>query len=135
MPRFVLLFHECPPGFRFPSHWDLMLESDGALRTWALSEIPSSIAAGTNPIPAQQLPDHRIAYLEYEGPVSENRGQVTRWDTGEYELVRESDQEISLLFSGQKLAGRWQLVRQVHDIDAGSLPESDSGDHWLFGRA
>ena len=35
---------------------------------------------------ATRLPDHRLAYLEYEGPVSGNRGVVRRIDSGKYEI-------------------------------------------------
>src|SRR4051794_23553598 len=63
MPRFVLLRHETPAGSERPTHFDLMLEHNGVLRTWALSGLP---AAG-EPLLAEQLPDHRLAYLDYEG--------------------------------------------------------------------
>jgi len=42
MPRFVILRHEPPPGSRGTPHWDLMLESGDALRTWALAELPAT---------------------------------------------------------------------------------------------
>ncbi len=73
--RFVILLHESPRG----DHWDLMLETgtleNPRLTTWSLppQQMPaqniSFICAGT------QLPDHRIAYLDYEGPISDHRGQ------------------------------------------------------------
>ena len=84
MPRFVILRHEGRDPEQPSVHWDLMLESGGILRTWALAALP---AAG-EPITAEQLPDHRLHYLDYEGPLSGNRGSVTRWDHGSFELVR-----------------------------------------------
>lgn len=74
--RFVVLEHDHPF-----LHWDLMLETDGTLRTWRLLAEP----VGGDPVPAEPLVDHRIAYLDYEGPVSGDRGHVTRWDHGTYE--------------------------------------------------
>ena len=59
-----------------------MLEQDGVLRTWALAEEPAAQAE----IAAEALGDHRLDYLEYEGPVSGDRGSVSRWDEGEYEM-------------------------------------------------
>ena len=41
MPRFVLLHHECPPGYVKPSHWDFMLEFGDVLWTWELRELPA----------------------------------------------------------------------------------------------
>ncbi|HEV2971076.1 MAG TPA: DNA polymerase ligase N-terminal domain-containing protein [Pirellulales bacterium] len=67
-------------------HWDLMLESGAALRTWALAAEPASDIL----IAAEQLPDHRLAYLDYEGPISGDRGTVIRWDAGHFELLSET---------------------------------------------
>ena len=96
MPRFVILEHDHPF-----LHWDLMLESGESLRTWRLHGEPP---AGRT-IAAEPLPDHRLAYLDYEGPVSGNRGTVTRWDAGEYRLLEESKERIVLVLSGNRLTG------------------------------
>ncbi|NUQ64853.1 MAG: hypothetical protein HUU20_20510 [Pirellulales bacterium] len=72
MPRFVVLEHDSPRGL----HWDFMLESGDALATWALPEPPDAAAE----LAAESLPDHRPAYLDYEGPIASNRGTVRRWD-------------------------------------------------------
>lgn len=80
MPRFVILQHVMPPASRRESHYDLMLERDGKLLTWAVPEQPRP---GLK-IAAVKLPDHRLAYLEYEGPISGGRGEVRRIDAGEY---------------------------------------------------
>ena len=66
MPRFVVLRHDGPQGL----HWDFMLEMGQGLATWALNREPD--AAG--PIPAEALPEHRLAYLDYEGSLSGDRG-------------------------------------------------------------
>ena len=82
MPRFVVLRHETPPGYARPAHFDLMLEVGGVLRTWAALSLP---AVGGEPVAAERLPDHRLDYLNYEGPVSGDRGCVSRVDWGTYE--------------------------------------------------
>ena len=66
-----------------------MLESDGVLRTWALAEMPRIVAR--RPIDAEGLADHRLAYLDYEGPVSGERGSVGRVDAGTFETLVEDD--------------------------------------------
>jgi hypothetical protein len=96
MPRFVILDHDHP----FP-HFDLMLESDGKLRAWRLIGDPSS----SRPVPVEPLGDHRIAYLDYEGPVSGGRGRVVRWDSGAYEIVDESPTELRLALAGTRCRG------------------------------
>jgi hypothetical protein len=99
MPRFVVLEHDHPF-----LHWDLMLEAAGALRTWRLADPP------TGPVSAEPLPDHRVEYLDYEGPVSGDRGQVRRWDAGMYEMVEQSSQAPRLIFHGQRLKGSWKML-------------------------
>ncbi len=101
MPRFALLAHDFPTP-----HWDLMLESEGALCTWQLPSIPE---AG-KPIPAEAIGDHRLKYLDYEGPVSGNRGSVQRVDGGELEWhICKPDHVVAILY-GASLNGRIQLM-------------------------
>src|SRR5436190_3749443 len=100
MPRFVLLYHDCPPTYERTSHWDLMLESGDVLRTWALERLPRDwravrsitsavhpncpLLAGENIVAALQLRDHRRDYLELEGPLTGDRGTVMRVAVGTY---------------------------------------------------
>lgn len=96
MPQFVLLEHDHPT-----LHYDFMLEWGDSLRTWRLDWIPSEAAS----IPAVPLDDHRSAYLDYEGPVSGDRGQVSRVDRGEYELLSESRTGLEIRLSGTVIIG------------------------------
>jgi hypothetical protein len=95
MPRFVVLEHDHPV-----LHWDLMLEADGVLHTWRLAQppLPSSSA-----IEAMRLPDHRMLYLEYEGPVSGDRGVVKRWDAGVFKEDMHSSPTARILEMHGKL--------------------------------
>jgi hypothetical protein len=101
MPRFVILDHDHP----FP-HWDFMLEADGGLRTWRLTAEP----APGRQIPAEPLGVHRLAYLEYEGPVSGGRGRVARWDAGTYRLEVDEPRAIRVVLAGGRLSGRVDLT-------------------------
>jgi hypothetical protein len=96
MPRFVVLTHDWPF-----LHWDLMLEDGEILRTWRLSQPPDTQGA----VDAEALPDHRLAYLDYEGPVSGDRGTVLRWDQGTYELLDRTESRVVIRFAGRKLIG------------------------------
>jgi hypothetical protein len=79
VPRFTILTHDQPV-----LHWDLLLELDeaGPLATWRILDDPGRGVQWR----AEPLPGHRREYLDYEGPVSGDRGSVAGWDTGEYEL-------------------------------------------------
>lgn len=107
MPRFAVLRHESPRGL----HFDLLLETGDALQTWALRRPPDS----GGEIPCDALPDHRVAYLDYEGPVSGDRGTVTRWDRGTYQTLRQDDSQWVVELDGSKLSGRAVLRRLPGD--------------------
>ncbi|MCH2114474.1 MAG: hypothetical protein MK171_06140 [Pirellulales bacterium] len=76
-----------------------MLESGGTLQTWELRELPALWAqqcgveavTDSNTVPVVRLPDHRLAYLDYEGPLTDDRGDVHRCDSGTYELLVRAD--------------------------------------------
>jgi hypothetical protein len=105
MSRFVVLRHDSPHGL----HWDLMLETGAVLATWALAEEPRP--GGT--CPAEGLADHRLAYLDYEGPISAGRGHVTRWDAGLYTVHEQGPTQLALTMSGARLQGRATLTRSA----------------------
>jgi len=107
MPRFVVLFHETPSGYARGDHYDLMLERGGVLCTWAFDALPQ---AG-EPIVAERLPDHRLAYLNYEGDVSAGRGRVRRVDSGDYDLPSEAELEWTVELHGQTLRGTLTLTK------------------------
>ncbi|MEX0939666.1 MAG: DNA polymerase ligase N-terminal domain-containing protein [Pirellulales bacterium] len=111
MPRFVVLHHQCPAELPRPTHWDLMLEHGGTLVTWALQRPPDEPA----PIAAERLPDHRLDFLSYQGPLTGGRGSVIRWDEGQYELqegeLGEHSQRLVLRLSGGRLRASATLER------------------------
>ena len=54
--------------------------------------------------------NHRLLYLDYEGPVSGNRGIVRRWDGGEYRLEDERPGRLLLWFDGARIQG-WAVLK------------------------
>jgi hypothetical protein len=110
-PRFVILRHVMPMGDTRASHWDFMLESGASLRTWALAAEPVENLQ----IAAQAIADHRLQYLDYEGPISAGRGEVIRWDAGQYSLENEHADELVIQLIGCRLRGRATLSREPAD--------------------
>jgi hypothetical protein len=108
LSRFVILTHTLPAGDPRPAHWDFMLEMAAVLRTWALASEPGREA----PIAAQALADHRLHYLDYEGPISADRGEVSRWDSGQYSIESEQPGELVVRLLGSRLRGRATLRRE-----------------------
>lgn len=103
--RFVILAHDFPQ-----LHWDLMLEEAESLRTWRLLKEPDS----PNPITAEALPNHRKHYLTYEGPLSGNRGTVTQWDSGTYDVLQADAEAVSARLEGSRI----QTTLALRLIDA-----------------
>lgn len=113
MPHFVILYHQTPPGYDKPSHFDLMLEDGDVLKTFTLWEFPSVEEVAC----CEPDFDHRIAYLDYEGPVSRNRGEVTQADAGTFTwIMRESDRLVVEL-AGKRLQGKLRL--EIHSGETG----------------
>ena len=108
MPTFVVLEHDHPE-----LHWDFMLEHGGVLKTWRL---PASWPAAGQKLPAVALADHRLQYLDYEGPVSGDRGRVVRRDRGSYELLnrRAEPRERSELTHSDPLRGSARQAELTH---------------------
>ena len=71
-----------------------MIQTGPVLRTWALEAEPFSDRS--IPAAALVLPDHRLAYLNYEGPISGNRGNVTRCAAGGFEIIAETPTRLEL---------------------------------------
>lgn len=113
MTRFVILHHCLPPGGERQSHWDLMIECDGELLTWALDEYPTL----NSWIGANELANHRIDYLEYEGPVSGGRGEVRRVESGWSTMLYRDAQQLSAELRGESLQCIVNVSRETSDRD------------------
>ena len=107
--RFVLLRHELPEDSPRASHFDLMLERDEDLLTLELLE-PLAVDES---IPARELAPNRKAYIDYEGPISAQRGSVARVDRGDLTVIAWSEDRIEADLDGVCLRGRLILERDV----------------------
>jgi hypothetical protein len=137
MRRFVLLYHDFPPDYERPSHWDFMLEAGDVLRTCALEELPrewaaartqtAKVHAGCPPlansgeVAALPLGDHRIDYLRIEGPLSGNRGSVIRVAEGSFSVESETPTEWVVALTGLTIDGRVSLSRSETDASEWTL--------------
>ena len=93
-------------------HYDLRLEDDGVLRSWAVPKGPSLDPAVRRL--AVPVADHTMAAGEFEG-VHEGQGRGTGaviiWDEGTVDLLRNDDDHLSFVLHGHKLYGRFGLTR------------------------
>ena len=105
-------------------HWDLRLEHDGTLKSWAL---PRAIPAHPkeNRL-AVHTEDHPLEYLEFEGEIPKGEygaGTMSVWDRGTFEAEKFRDSEVIATFSGERLRGRYALFQtreqdwMIHRMD------------------
>src|SRR5437016_8986110 len=98
-------------------HYDLRLELDGVMKSWAVTRGPS-LVPGEKRL-AVQVEDHPIEYNDFEGTIPQGQyggGTVMIWDRGQW--YPEGDPHkglkkghLSFTVEGEKLHGGWHLVR------------------------
>lgn len=110
MSRFALLIHDHPFV-----HWDLLVQRGEVLRSWRLLESPDRWRSAAQPVDlsAEAIADHRLLYLDYEGPVSRERGRVARWDQGQAEWLADGESSVRLRLTGERLVGELSLDRDA----------------------
>ncbi len=97
-------------------HWDLRLEHDGALASWA---IPNGIP----PDPSENrlavhTEDHPLEYLQFEGEIPKGEygaGTMRIWDRGTFETHKWDEHKVEITFHGERLQGRYGLFPLKRD--------------------
>ena len=93
-------------------HYDLRLEKDGVLKSWA---VPKGIPESTEEKRlAVETEDHPLEYAGFEGIIPKGQygaGTVEIWDKGSYEVKVWDEKMIEFTLMGEKLKGRYVLVR------------------------
>jgi DNA ligase D-like protein (predicted 3'-phosphoesterase) len=116
-PRFVVHRHDASR-----LHWDLRLEREGVLKSWAVPKEPP-VGPGVKRL-AVEVEDHELDHIDFEGEIPEGEygaGTVSIWDGGTYELLSEHDRRLKLALRGRRLRGEYVLVPL-------------EGKNWLFFR-
>ncbi len=93
-------------------HWDLRLEMDGVLKSWAVPKEPP-VKTGIRRL-AIQVEDHDLDYADFEGEIPEGEygaGSVKIWDKGKYEEKSITAEKMEFILSGKKLTGVYVLLK------------------------
>ena len=127
---FVVQEHHTPRGRTGERvHWDLRLERDGVLKSWAVPKGPPT-SPGTNRL-AVPTEDHPLEYASFSGTIAAGEyggGHVTIWDAGRYATEKWDERHIIVTFDGRRLAGRYALFPlsdgawNIRKLDATSAP-------------
>lgn len=105
-------------------HYDLRLEKDDVLKSWAIPKEPPK-KKGEKRL-AVETEDHPKSYAFFEGEIpggNYGAGKVEVWDRGTYEIVKEGDKDLIINIHGKKLSGEYVLVK----TKLGNNPKN-----WLF---
>jgi DNA ligase D-like protein (predicted ligase)/DNA ligase D-like protein (predicted 3'-phosphoesterase) len=92
-------------------HYDLRLEKDGVLKSWA---VPKGMPETGQKVLAVETEDHPYEYGSFEGEIPKGQygaGTVKIWDKGHYETKFWEGDKIEVTLDGQRLHGRYILVR------------------------
>ncbi|KYH39578.1 MAG: DNA ligase D-like 3'-phosphoesterase domain-containing protein [Candidatus Bathyarchaeota archaeon B26-2] len=93
-------------------HYDLRLEMDGVLKSWAVPKEPPT-GPGVKRL-AIQVEDHPLSYADFEGVIPEGyygAGKVEIWDRGTYTLKERTDDKVVFELRGERLRGTYYLIR------------------------
>ncbi|HEX3831688.1 MAG TPA: DNA ligase D [Solirubrobacteraceae bacterium] len=110
-------------------HWDLRLEHDGVLASWA---IPNGIP----PDPADNrlavhTEDHPLEYLDFSGDIPKGEygaGTMRIWDQGTFETHEFNDKKVEITFHGERLSGRYGL------FPIGRKGDGEAEKDWMIHR-
>ena len=93
-------------------HYDLRLERDGVLASWAVPKnLPDTPAVNHLAVHTE---DHPLEYLAFHGTIPKGEygaGQMIVWDTGTYETEKFDDHEVIVTLHGNKIDGRYALIQ------------------------
>jgi bifunctional non-homologous end joining protein LigD len=93
-------------------HFDLRLEMDGVLKSWAIPKEPPT-EQGVKRL-AVQVEDHPVSYAGFEGTIPKGEygaGTVKIWDNGTYRMIDQKENKYIVEVNGAKLKGAYVLVR------------------------
>ncbi|RZT86424.1 bifunctional non-homologous end joining protein LigD [Pseudonocardia sediminis] len=119
--RFVIQEHHATA-----LHWDLRLERDGVLASWA---VPKGLPTDPSTVRmAIRTEDHPMEYLDFAGDIPSGEyggGHMSVWDSGRYETEKWNDREVAVVLHGERAQGRFVLLHR---------PDGKR-DTWLLRRA
>ncbi|HEX9186155.1 MAG TPA: DNA polymerase ligase N-terminal domain-containing protein, partial [Vicinamibacteria bacterium] len=116
-------------------HYDFRLELDGVLLSWAVPKGPSFDPRDKRL--AMRVEDHPVEYGSFEGVIPEGEygaGAVVLWDRGTWEPVVDpalalKKGELKFRLHGEKLVGKWALVKIKGDDPKAWLLVKDKDEH------
>jgi bifunctional non-homologous end joining protein LigD len=107
-------------------HWDLRLERDGVLASWAVPKgLPEEPQENRF---AARTEDHPLEYVDFDGEIPKGQygaGRMTIWDSGTYECLKWEPRKIEVALHGERLDARYALF---------PISSEDDPKEWMIHR-
>ncbi|MDA0166322.1 non-homologous end-joining DNA ligase [Solirubrobacter ginsenosidimutans] len=113
-------------------HWDLRLEHEGTLASWAVPKgIPTDPKRNNL---AVRTEDHPLEYLDFHGEIPAGHygaGTMKIFDRGTFEVEKWRDAEVMVVFHGERVRGKYVLFKtggknwMIHRMDPPEDPDSE----------
>jgi bifunctional non-homologous end joining protein LigD len=113
-------------------HWDLRLEHDGTLVSFALPKgVPQDPKQNRLAVHTE---DHPLEYLEFQGDIPKGQygaGKMRIWDRGTYDAEKFRDDEVIAIFHGERMQGKYALFQtngknwMIHRMDPPADPDRE----------
>lgn len=113
----------CHNATKVGLHYDLRLERESVLKSFATRYLPELISGEKKKILLIQVTDHKLEWFNFEGQIFSGygKGNMYIWDKGTYKTIKWTKSSIVLEFNGQKLIGKYSLI-----------PYRGKSDQWLM---
>jgi bifunctional non-homologous end joining protein LigD len=125
-PRFVIQEHHARR-----LHWDLRLERDGVLASWA---VPKGLPQAPNENHfAAATEDHPLEYLDFDGEIPKGEygaGTMRIWDRGTYETLKWEPRKVEVALHGERVDARYALFA-IADGDRSKIGQPKD---WMIHR-
>jgi DNA ligase D-like protein (predicted 3'-phosphoesterase) len=94
-------------------HYDIRIEHNGKLESWACRYVPDLIKGNKKKILIILQPAHELDWFDFEGQIEDGygKGRVKIWDKGNVNKIKWEDNHKTIEFSGTKLKGIYHIIR------------------------
>lgn len=109
--KFIIHLHNAD---RVGLHYDIRIENNGFLDSWACRYIPDLISGKKKKILIIKQDPHNLEWFDFKGEITDGygKGKISIWDKGSVEKVKwENDKHYIVTFKGTKLKGTFHILQ------------------------
>lgn len=94
-------------------HYDIRIEHNGVLISWACRYVPELIKGTKKKILIIKQPDHKMDWFDWEGEITDGygKGKVKIWEKGSVNKIKWEDNHKTIEFDGSKINGIYHIIR------------------------